>query len=109
MIASFVMPWWKCTVNSGNHILIYGWGLRHNLVELASSLADDVTPFYQTALAWVYLALSVLIVLLSLQLKGKRSVLLTAFIGLGYITYAAVAGFAVIAPRVAEFDIDLQG
>jgi hypothetical protein len=109
MTASFAMPWWSCVINSGTHVNIYGWGLRHNLVELESYVINDITPTYQTILAWVYLALSVGLILLSLRLGGKKGILLMAFIGLGYIAYAAVAGYAVIAPRVAEFGINLQG
>ncbi len=59
MIASFIMPWWVGRFDTGQAINIYGWGLRHNLVSLSSYLVDDVTPIWQTVVAWVYVGLSV--------------------------------------------------
>jgi hypothetical protein len=60
MIASFFMPWWMCKFSDSQAIWIHGWGLRHNLVGLASAVVADETPVYQSVLAWVYLGVSII-------------------------------------------------
>ena len=113
MIVSFSMPWWTCVIQSSHWIHIYGWGLRHNLVQLAGSIVHDITPSYQIALAWVYLAACVgLIALSAFKLNQKKNYLPTIMlliVGLSYIAYTAIAGFMVIARRVRAFNINLQG
>jgi hypothetical protein len=58
MVVSFIMPWWIGRFVAGEEIKIYGWGLRHNLLSLASYIAADVTPTWQVVLAWVYVGTS---------------------------------------------------
>ncbi len=115
MVTSFAMPWWIANFSNeldapgtGN-IWIYGWGLRHNLTQLSSHIADDVTPFYQTVLAWVYVAAIAGLALLSTWLKGWKGRLLLGGIGIIHIAYAAIAAFIVIANRTGDFGISLQG
>ena len=77
MIASFIMPWWIADITHKimgpiATIKVYSYGLSHNLVELADYIAADETPFYQTVLAWVYLAASVGLILFSTWLKGRK-------------------------------------
>lgn len=115
MVRSFIMPWWSANiippgaVVSPGSIQIYGYGLRHSLVELAEYIAADETPLYQTILAWIYLAASVGLILFSTWLKGIKGRWLLGGIGLIYIAYAAIAVFVVIANRTADFGISLQG
>jgi hypothetical protein len=119
MIFSFALPWWKANqisvdaIMSGgfyaNGIIIYGFGLRHNLTDLESYFISEKTPLFQTILAWVYLAVSICLALLSVKLKGIKGTLLLGLVGLGYIIYAVVAGFAVISPGLASYGFALQG
>jgi len=115
MIASFTMPWWIAEITHeimvGLHgiIEVYSYGLSHNLVELADYLSADVTPVYQTVLAWVYLAVSAGLILFSTWLKGRKGRWLLGGIGLIYIAYAAIAAFVVIANRTGDLGILLQG
>jgi hypothetical protein len=119
MIASFIMPWWQASrfdvksyttnISVTNAITIYGFGLRHNLAQLASYIKSDVTPSYQTVLAWVYIGVSVCLSLVSAWLRGLKGTLLLGFIGLGYIVYAAAAGFLVIPQRLSVYGFALHG
>jgi hypothetical protein len=113
MIVSFSLPWWSCTIQATKWVKIYGWGLTHNLVDLASSIAQDITPVYQIILAWVYLAVCVGIIALSAWKLNKKnnylSILMLVIAGASYIAYAAIAGFMVIANRVEIFGINLTG
>lgn len=113
MVASFIMPWWYCHLYHWDWgefppIKIYGYGLRHGLIQYAYYLAADETPFYQTMLAWVYLAASVGLILFSSLLKGRKSRWLLGGIGLIYIVYAITAVIQ-IAIRTADYGISLQG
>jgi hypothetical protein len=119
MITSFAMPWWQASqlevrsytsnISVTNAITIYGFGLRHNLTQLASYIKSDVTPLYQTVLAWIYIAVSVFLALVSTWLGRIKGTLLLGFIGIGYIVYAAAAGFLVIPQRLGAYGFALRG
>jgi hypothetical protein len=112
MLVSFSMPWWTTNANAlGGQfsINIYGFGLRHNMVELRDYIKADETPAYQTALAWVAIGVMAGLGLLGAMLKGIKGRLLIGGAGAAYMAYAAVAVFVVVARRVASFDIALQG
>jgi hypothetical protein len=107
------MPWWTADIihyirGFIGTIEIYSYGLSHTLVELAEYIAADETPFYQTVLAWIYLAASIGLLLLSTWLKGRKGRWLLGGIGLIYIAYASIAVIWV-AIRTGDFDISLQG
>jgi hypothetical protein len=112
MLLSFILPWWSADVSviqEPGAIRVYGWGLRHNLNQYSQYIAQDETPFYQTVLAWVYMALSILLLTLSTWLKDKKGAILTLVVGAGYLTYTLVALFGVISPRLEETGLVLQG
>ncbi len=118
MITSFTMPWWiarfaddvtSIDSQSAGAVNIYGWGLRHNLTRLASYVQGDITPFYQTVLAWAYIGLSAGLALFFTCLKGKKGQLLPGIIGAAYIIYVAVAIFKVVSERIAYVQIPLEG
>lgn len=109
IMASFVMPWWAGKFDAATGIWIYGWGLRHNLEELAAYAAQDATPLYQTILAWVYAGISVVLLLYSTFIKHKIAALVQAFVGIAYIAYALIAVYVVVADRIKGFNIALQG
>ena len=110
MIASFIMPWWIGKFGGGTEsINIYGWGLRHSLVYLASYVDSDITPLWQTILAWIYVGLSVVLALFSTRLGKRKGSLLLGIIGAGLIVYAFVAVHMVITNRLADFWIPLEG
>ena len=110
MIASAISTWWTCDVftpymGDMGTIKIYQYGLLHAPPEIE----EDITPFYQTVLAWVYIAVSVGLMLYSTWLRGRKGRLLLGGIGLIYIAYAAIAAFIVISGRIADFGGVLQG
>jgi hypothetical protein len=109
MIWSFNQIWWLANLNSGRFIYIYGWGLRHNLAQLSSIIAGDVTPFYQSVLAWIYVILSALVIIFSLFLKGIKGIIIMFIAGAGYLSYALVAVYVVITNRLADFNLPLEG
>ena len=109
MIASFVMPWWTGRFEAGQAINIYGWGLRHNAIQLESYIRGDVTPIWQTVIAWVYVGLSVILALLSTRLGKWKGSALLGIIGGGLIAYGFVAVHMVITNRLADFGIALEG
>jgi hypothetical protein len=119
MIASFAMPWWIASrmdimsLNGSssipNAISIYGFGLQHKLVQLASFLTGDETPLYQTVLAWVYVAVSICLAMIGTYLKGLKGTFLLGLAGLGYIAYAAASMFMVVSNRLTIYGFALQG
>ena len=112
VVVSFAMPWWTVDVKiSGSHtgVQIYGYGLRHNLMNLRMYIAADETPAYQTALAWGFAGLISVLALLSAFIKGWRGRLLLGGAGLAYAAYATVAVFVVVANRVPDFNVAFTG
>ncbi len=108
-LLSFKMPWWYAFLGSGRTIHIYGWGLRHNLLQLAPYIAGDVTPIYQSVLAWCYIALVIIFVIWGMFLKGKKGMILMSLAGLSYVVYVSIAIYVVTTNRLADFNIALQG
>ncbi len=98
-----------CFLGSGRTIHIYGWGLRHNLLQLAPYIAGDVTPIYQSVLAWCYIALVIIFVISGMFLKGKKGMILMSLAGLSYVVYVSIAIYVVTTNRLADFNIALQG
>jgi hypothetical protein len=119
MIASFALPWWQASrldvksytsqTSVSNAITIHGFGLRHNLVQLETYISSDETPFYQSILAWGYIAVSVVLALASTYIKGLKGRLLLGVVGLGYIAYALAAIFIVVSDRLAVYGFALRG
>ncbi len=109
VVYSFTCPWWTASFGNGQYIQIFGWGLRHNLVSLNSYVMSDITPQWQTALAWVYLVISIMLMLQSTFTKRKVGTFILGGIGLTYIIYALIAAFVVIANRISVFGIQFQG
>lgn len=121
MLVSFVMPWWIAVTIypmlsekeiPANSITVYAYGLRHTLYgydEIYPYIEEDETPFYQMVLAWIYLIISVGLIISCGWLKGRYRSLLLGGVGAIYIAYAAIAGFVVISNRLAELGLPLQG
>jgi hypothetical protein len=109
MLISFIKPWWIGRFDATHTIRIYGWGLRDNMVSLASYLARDVTPLWKIMLAWIYVGISITLALFSTWLKRWWGSLLLGITGLGLISYAAVAINIVVKSRLMDFGIQLQG
>jgi hypothetical protein len=108
MVVSFIMPWWVGRFNIGA-INIYGWGLRHNVSDLANYIAEDVTPVWQVVLAWVYVGTSIGLALGSTWIKRWWGQLVLGLVGLGVISYAFVALNVVVKNRLADFSLPMQG
>ena len=114
MVASSIMPWWSANVRPDTQlespftIEVYQYGIPRDLYT-TNYLSADITPFYQTMLAWFYLAASVGLIIFSMWLRGRKGRWLLGSIGLIYVVYAAIAAFFVIADRAADFGAPLQG
>lgn len=118
MIVSFALPWWQASsieISSYSYngtltdaISIYGFGLRHRMAQLASYLTKDVTPVYQTVLAWSYTVLSLCLAMIATFLRGWKCSMLLALAGSGYVTYAVVTGY-VITSRLTSFGFAARG
>ncbi len=76
---------------------------------LSSYVRNDITPLWQTILAWVYLTANVILLSLGTFSKRKSSDFILGGLGVTYIIYALVAAFVVIKNRLAVFDIRFQG
>jgi hypothetical protein len=109
LVISFPMPWWIGECSAPTNIWIYGWGLQHNLGRLASYVINDITPTYQTILAWAYVGISAAIILLGTFIKRKLIALLQVVVGISYMAYTLIAMYIVIAKRLTAFGIALQG
>jgi hypothetical protein len=109
------MPWWICNIDvpgaeaKAVHVWIYAYGLRHDFIQLRGYIMADETPFYQTALAWLFIIACAGIVLWSAWNKSTKARMLLAGAGLLYIAYAAIAIFIVVQNRLADFGIALFG
>jgi hypothetical protein len=79
------------------------------MTQLAPYIAADETPLYQTILAWVYIGFIAVVSILSTWLKGWWGRLLLGGAGLGCMAYAMIGMFVVIAGRLKEYNIDIQG
>jgi hypothetical protein len=108
-ILSFVQPWWIADFGRGGYIKIFGWGLRHNLLELGSYVANDVTPQWQIYLAWAYIAISCGLDLLCISFNALIRTIIFSLTGISFIIYPTVAIYKVIAERTAVFGIQLEG
>jgi len=109
MVVSFSLPWWVSKFSPSTGIWIYGWGLRHNLIQFAGNIASDVTPHYQSMLAWIYIGCNITAIGYSSISKNRWGAFLLGSTGLGYIVYALVSVYIVIRNRAGLFGIGLNG
>lgn len=110
MIISFFMTWWIADFGNGQTVQVFGWGLRYNLpVQLAAYIAADKTPVYQTIIAWLYLSLNVIIILVNTFKRSTKSTVMLGISGIGYIIYALVTVFVVVSNKIDRFNLPLQG
>ncbi len=115
MLASAILPWWTVHiapkaigVSPSFTITIYQYGIPSN-PGIAYASPEDITPLYQTVFAFIYIGVSVGLMLYSTWLKGRKGWWVLGGIGLIYIGYAVIAAFIVIANRTGDFGIPLQG
>lgn len=119
MIASSVMPWWVADISPPSElgyepfsIKVYQYGIPLDTdirLEYKGYLSEDITPLYQSVLAWIYIGISGGLILLSTFLKGNKGRWLLGAVGLGYIAYVVVAIFVVVSNRIADVGISLTG
>lgn len=111
MVVSFTQMWWACNISLlpvENVVRIYPYGLKHDLGSFASYIVGAEPPFWLPVAAWVFLAVSIGLLLYSMWLKGKWGKLLVGGVGLAYIGFAVIATiYAAIS--TGEFDISLLG
>ncbi len=117
VILTATQPWWIGDVWSYyigyvGTIEIYQYGLNHYGFDAAGytlHLTADETPSYQIVIAWIYIVISIGLILFSAWLKGRKGSWLLGSIGLINIAYALIAVYVVIADRLGDFNISLQG
>jgi hypothetical protein len=118
MIISFVMPWWTVDIYPPGDfdarrdaIRIYGFGLQEDLGQLGDyvDIQKVKTPFYQMALAWIYIGVNSGLMLYSTWLENYKGRLLLGGIGFIYIAYAVVAAFVVITSSFREIGLTNWG
>lgn len=112
MVLSFTKAWWQVevkTVNLTSYVEIFGYGLEHDFTGLRDYIKADETPFYQTAMAWAYLGITVVIIIAGLVIKGWRGQMAIIISGLGYLTYVLVAVYVTVANRVTEMGVPFTG
>lgn len=113
IIWAFTKPWWIGGIESyygiTGTVKIYGWGIPHTGGAVGNEIADDITPLWQTRLAWSFVGISCVTAFASTFLKGLRGQLLLGTVGAGIAAYALTAAFIVIQGRLSEMGINLQG
>jgi hypothetical protein len=116
LITSSILPWWTCDINAPYgemgvkpKVEIYQYGLKHNLDQMRDFVIEDETPFLHNVLAWVYIAVSGLMIMLGALIQGRNGRWLLGIAGVGYIVYALVAIYVIVSNRIADFGIELTG
>jgi hypothetical protein len=119
MVISALKPWWTLELKTdvGDYVVeVYQYGIPswdpiYSVTsQLREFMAKDVTPFYQTVLAWIYLGVSVVLAVASTWLKDRKGKWLLGGVGLVYIVYAATAIIWIyIRTGSHVYDIPLQG
>jgi hypothetical protein len=93
IVTSAIMPWWTASIVSEQvgdmgTVYLYQYGIPR---VLHTELIGEVTPFYQTVLSLIYIAVIVGLILFSIWLRGRKGRWLLGGVGLTYIAYAAIA------------------
>ena len=109
MLVSFIKPWWVGRFSGGEEIVIYGWGLRYDYYFLLQYITGDITPLWQTVIAWLYVEASIVLSLLATWMSKWKGSILLGVLGVGLISYACVAQYVVISKRLGAYNISLQG
>ncbi|MDD2472310.1 MAG: hypothetical protein PHT28_05280 [Dehalococcoidales bacterium] len=113
-VASFLMPWWTADLTvqgfsvQRDAIQIFGYGLSHNMGQLTVYILDQETPYYQTVLAYVYLGVSIGMVVLGSMARNKKARWLLVITGMVYMVYLGTAAF-ILSGNLGEYDISLTG
>lgn len=116
IVFSFISPWWNLDVyEEASSVIavkdaftIYGYGSHTNLVQYRNMAVPFLTPRYQVILAFVFLGASILLMLYSTWLKGRKGQLLLGIIGLIYILYP-LGAYLLLRRGVSRFGYLLQG
>lgn len=115
MLISAIIPWWTAKVEilanaptgiSYFEVSLYQHGIPDNFAR--EYFRHDITPLSQITLAWIYMGVSIVTILLSAFLKGKIGRWLLGITGLAYIIYAVVCIF-MMTSRLSIYQIPLQG
>ncbi len=112
IIWAFTKPWWIGGIESyygiTGTVKIYGWGIPHTGGAVGNEIADDITPLWQTRLAWSFVGISCVTAFASTFLKGLRGQLLLGTVG-AYRRLCTGCRFIVIQGRLSEMGINSKG
>ena len=116
---SFFSPWWTLNIEAQtwedvpmpqDPVRVYAYGIRSDLPEayMADISVPHVTPVYQTIAAGSFLGISLLLMLSSTWLKGKKGMWILAALGLIYVLYP-LGTFFIIRNAVTSLGYPVQG
>jgi hypothetical protein len=118
IITSFLSPWWVLNVHIDptqgaleqppDVVRIYAYGFRSELTQNEYLAEPFITPHYQAVVAFVFLGVSVALILFSTWLKGKKGQWLLGLSGLIYTGYA-VGCLIMLSNGVKKAGYPLQG
>ena len=111
-VVSSIGAWWQAVVYHPEYgyvgtLKIYQYGILPRPF-YEPQFATDITPTYQVILGHLYIAASVVLILLSAWLKGRKGQWLLAGVGFVYIIYAVVTVWRIYAHTHAHGEV-LQG
>jgi hypothetical protein len=94
-VTVFLLPWWNLDVlNEGTTVIavknaytIYSYGAHTNLVKYIIYAEPYLTPLYQKVVVFILFGVSVILMLFSTWLKGRKGRLLLGILGLVYTLY----------------------
>jgi hypothetical protein len=111
-VVSSIGAWWQAVVYHPEYgyvgtLKIFQYGILPRPF-YEPQFATDITPTYQVILGHIYIAASVLLILLSAGLKGRKGQWLLAGVGFIYVIYSVVAVLRIYAHTQAHGEL-LQG
>ena len=114
MLVGWFIPWWKChVIEVDSWMVIRPWALQTTLPEQFDSYIEGSTmPVFFAPLMWIFLALCVLALVMSMFVKNKPikiwkinttlPQLLIGFVGIGFAV-VCIAMIVVAAIRTGDF------
>lgn len=95
VVASFFLPWWKASIplmKLDPALLMHPYGLEHFLDQsLLPYFEKYIPPFWLTIVAFIFIVVDAIAILLSISIGGRRGKLILGGAGLAYLGFSAIA------------------